>query len=376
MIGKVPKAGRGFGGLVRYLLNGPRDQVKAQDRIAWTATRNLAVDDPELVPKLMRATAALSRRVASPVYHYVISWHHNEAPTDDFMREVADTTSADLGLAEYQLLYIAHADTKHRHVHIVANRVHPETGVAWKASHDYRTIEQSLRRQSEAHGLDYVPGRHNDPDRFRGRARKARDPDFQRQRTSPNTLLAKRWSREHLQHNKPALADKIANASNWQELDESLADAGFALLEKGQGIVIADATGTAKLSDLGKGVRLAELQKRFQKSFKEHVQSRSVPDAEEEATIRANRMALRSAQEEAEFSFMLFRLGLMSRSQLDRHLADRDRVAEVADRDRPLGEQVARDVAKALRETRKERRPAPPQPKPPVPSKRRRDRDR
>ncbi len=66
MIGKVPRPGRGFRGLVGYLLHGERRQ-KVSGRVAWTATRNLLLDDPERAPELMRITARKSVRVAKPV---------------------------------------------------------------------------------------------------------------------------------------------------------------------------------------------------------------------------------------------------------------------------------------------------------------------
>lgn len=86
MIGKVPIAGRGFKGLVNYLLRGERGTKDDPNRVAWTDVRNLAIDDPELVPSLMRATATRNRRCKSPVYHFVISWRQDERPTDALMR--------------------------------------------------------------------------------------------------------------------------------------------------------------------------------------------------------------------------------------------------------------------------------------------------
>lgn len=143
MIGKVPKAGRGFRGLVSYLLDGAKADKDKAPRVTWAETRNLISDDPDQAPAIMRMTARQSARVKSPVYHLVISWHKNEGPTEYLMREVADTTCSDMGLDEYQRLYIAHHDTEHRHVYIVVNRVHPETGKAWRNSHDYRVIEEA-----------------------------------------------------------------------------------------------------------------------------------------------------------------------------------------------------------------------------------------
>lgn len=266
MIGKVPRPGKGFKGVVRYLLYGDRKKPHNPDRVAWCQTRNLMVDDPEKVPALMRATAAFSKRVKKPVYHYVISWHRDEAPSDELMRQVADTTCEDLGLSDYQALYIAHNDTEHRHVHIVVNRVHPETKRAWKTSNDYRRIEKSLRRQSEEMGRDYVPGRHNDPERFHAeRRRRAKDGAYQRTRRLEGPVSSKCMDK-NLQ---AAFLAIYRGASSWSQFDGALSALGYRLEAKGQGAVLVGAGAEHKLSSFGKDVRLKELQTRLGKSLSE-----------------------------------------------------------------------------------------------------------
>ncbi|MEQ1731820.1 MAG: relaxase/mobilization nuclease domain-containing protein [Vicinamibacterales bacterium] len=261
MIGKVPRAGRGFRGLFRYLLHGTRRST-APTRVAWTVTRNLIIDDVARASVLMRMTAAKSIRVRRPVYHLVISWAHDERPTPDLMRRVADTTCHDLGLDEHQRVYVAHSDTRHPHVHIVVNRVHPETGVAWTASHDYRRIEQSLARQAHELGLAIVPGRHN------GRAgregpRRSRDGAFQQARREGRPAPAKRMSADTIASLRPVLGPLFSGAANWTALQDALARHGLALARKGQGLVITDGASEVKLSSLGAGVRLAGLEARM-----------------------------------------------------------------------------------------------------------------
>ncbi|MBU2531162.1 MAG: relaxase/mobilization nuclease domain-containing protein [Alphaproteobacteria bacterium] len=262
MIGKVPQPGRGFRGLVHYLLNGPRRTEEAQHRVAWTATRNLFTDDPAKAPTLMRMTAAKSVRVRSPVYHLVISWHEGECPPPALMRQVADATCRDIGLEEHQRVYVAHHDTRHPHVHIVANRIHPETGRAWQTSHDYRRIEQSLARQARELGLAVVPGRHNGKTLDRTLPRRPRDSERQRaNRTSAQ--VRGRWPPERIAELRPLLRPLFHTANSWEELEAGLASDGLRLVAKGQGLVIADDTGEMKLSDLGAGIRQAGLEARF-----------------------------------------------------------------------------------------------------------------
>jgi len=149
---------------MRYLINGRKGSRPHPRRVAFVTARNLLTDDPHAAAQLMRATAALSLRCKAPAYHFLVSWHRHEAPSAEAMRAVADATCADLGLEEHQRLYVAHDDTEHRHVHVVVNRVHPDTGRAWNRRQDFVRIERSLANQSEAMALAVVPGRHNGSD--------------------------------------------------------------------------------------------------------------------------------------------------------------------------------------------------------------------
>lgn len=156
----IAKAIRGpsFGRLQSYLLGGRNGG--ATDRVAWTSVRNLPSDDPELAREIMRATAEQSARVEKPVYNVILSLSPDEKLDREAMLGVVERTLRDVGLHEHQALIVAHDDTRHHHVHVMVNRVHPETRVAWRTSHDYARIEKSLREQEREMRLREVPGRH------------------------------------------------------------------------------------------------------------------------------------------------------------------------------------------------------------------------
>lgn len=343
MIGKVPRAGKGFKGLVKYLMLGGRNEPQP-DRVSWTAVRNLVADDPELVSRLMGATAALSRRCRSPVYHYVISWHANERPTDEIMRKVADTTCADLGLDEHQLLYIAHSDTDHRHVHIVANRVHPETHKAWNRREDWVRIEKSLRRQSEDMGMDHVPGRHNDPERFRERNIPRKDREFQRVRRLEKE--APQWSEERMAKQREELAELFMASTRWDDLDGALAARGLRMERKGQGWVIAGEDGVMKLSSLGKDVRMKTLEARL---------GDRKARAEEKEKAEAYEAAANAAAE-TDLAYKLRGAGLVTRKQLERSIRDRQVAFDKLEAMRPVAERLADDVLKRSKDKDEEER--------------------
>lgn len=388
MIGKVVKPGNGFRGVVSYLMRGKRESAEKAHRVQWTLMRNMLIDDIELAPSLMRATASKSKRVKNPVYHYVISWPKAFTPTEDMMQQVADVTCVDLGLEDYQRLYVGHDDTAHRHVHIVVNRVHPETGVAWRMSKDYEKIELSLRRQAEGYGIEFVPGRHNTKDFDTRKARRPRDGEYRMagKERGVGGAAPGRWSRERIQDERQRLTSMVQMSDSWETLQSHLAGIGMSIDRKGQGIVISDFEGSMKLSELGKQIRLPALEQQYGGSFrafddaraglerqrprqreekspprprerpvekKEATRARSQPDQPSE--LRQRWAAFSIANDHVEMSLILFRMGFISRTDLDRSFMDQETAKHLVDRSRSFLDKLShidwrnrqRDVDKA-----------------------------
>ena len=119
--------------------------------------RNLDGASPESAHVIMQATAKRSNRVKKPRQHLIVSWAHEDAPTDDQMRRIVDQAISDLGLSEHQAMLVAHNDTSHQHVHAIINRVHPDTGKVARDSHERLKLRRSLIRQEQQYGLRQTP---------------------------------------------------------------------------------------------------------------------------------------------------------------------------------------------------------------------------
>lgn len=79
----------------------------------------------------LKANAGLSargRKNTTPVLHYTLSWHADDAPTPEQMKAAAVASLKQLGLEGHEALIVGHHDKKHPHLHIVANTVHPYSG--------------------------------------------------------------------------------------------------------------------------------------------------------------------------------------------------------------------------------------------------------
>ena len=102
------------------------------------------------------------RKGPKPVYSLSLSFSPaTRLPTKDNMLKAADEVRHVLGLQDHQCVIIQHTDTKHPHVHLIFNRVHPTTGKyasvsndrlklsEWAHDWEKRTARSSVRHASQ-----------------------------------------------------------------------------------------------------------------------------------------------------------------------------------------------------------------------------------
>lgn len=161
----VPHAtsGRGFVGLVRYLMHDK--DASTTDRVQLVHTENIAGDTARAALSEMlwtfehqhdlkvRAGMKLTgRKLEKPVYHLSLSWHPTEQPDDQQMIEAARDALTAQGLQDHQILMVIHNDTGHRHIHVLVNRVHPQTGLAATLKLDHQKFSRWAERYEKEHG--------------------------------------------------------------------------------------------------------------------------------------------------------------------------------------------------------------------------------
>lgn len=186
MVPNIAKSGSSFRGAGKYYLHdkaAERDGERKPDtheRVAFTATRNCVNDDPHRAIDEMWATAAAQtelkrasglslggRKCTDPVKTISLSWHPSETPTPEQMIAAADSYLTRMGWNEHQAVYVGHNDTAHPHIHIILNRVHPETGRVLDDRKDYRRAQEWALDYEKEHGrifcekrLDYKRAPH------------------------------------------------------------------------------------------------------------------------------------------------------------------------------------------------------------------------
>jgi len=218
-----------------------------------------------------QAVANESRRTTNPYLHVVVSWRDGEAPTNAEVfasgRHVLDA----LGLGDHQYVIAIHRDTANVHVHIAANRVHPESYRAQHLSMSYAKIDRALRELELRYGWERDRGLHEIRERAEREpeivARLRRDRDTARVTARAETVRT--WSgdrpfTEWVREAAPALRTALGRqGATWAHVQSALAEFNLELREKGSGFVVVDRTESslvAKASHIGRFASRARLE--------------------------------------------------------------------------------------------------------------------
>jgi hypothetical protein len=158
MIVKISISGKSFKGLSTYLTHDPN--ANTDQRVTWTHTHNLANDDVPSAVNEMYLTAenaellkqeagvrAGGRATENPVKHVSLNWAPDDNPSREHMIETGKEFLRHMKWDEHQAVFVAHDDKSYKHVHIMLNAVHPETGL--------RLNDSFEQRRAQAWALDY-----------------------------------------------------------------------------------------------------------------------------------------------------------------------------------------------------------------------------
>ena len=191
MVVKMSSPGRSFGGVAEYCLHDPRmpgetHHPESAERVEWTETRNLATSEGERAARIMAATAeaspelkrlagvaATGRKLEKPVCHYSLSWAKDEKPDRQEMRRAAQESLKALGMERHQALVVSHRDGQ-PHVHVIANRVDPESGKAAGLSRSKLKLSKWAEEYERRQGKIRCPQRERNNAR-RGQGKRVQD---------------------------------------------------------------------------------------------------------------------------------------------------------------------------------------------------------
>ncbi len=133
---------------------------KTDERVWFSDTRNCLSMDPDRALEEMWRTAEDQaylkmqagvkrggRVCEDSVKTFSMSWHKDDRPDVQHMVESADAFVKHMGWEQHQVVYVGHNDTEHRHIHVILNRVNPDTG---RTMDDFRE-----QKRAQAWALQY-----------------------------------------------------------------------------------------------------------------------------------------------------------------------------------------------------------------------------
>ncbi|GEO11782.1 relaxase/mobilization nuclease domain-containing protein [Segetibacter aerophilus] len=141
MIGKIT-IGKFFRGCIAYCLHDKiqqKDQQVMKDRAEILMFNKCFGNEKELVQQF-NEVRQLNMKLSKPVLHVTLSFAAGENLSKDKLMEMSEHCAKDLGFENNQYIAIAHRDTNHQHLHIVANRI----------GFDQRTVSDSNNYQKMA----------------------------------------------------------------------------------------------------------------------------------------------------------------------------------------------------------------------------------
>ncbi|KFL90006.1 hypothetical protein AmDm5_1273 [Acetobacter malorum] len=214
----------------------------------------------------MIALATEAARSADTVNHYVLSWKRGESLTTEQVDEAVTLLQKEMGLEQHQIVYGLHADTGNRHLHVVVNRVNPETlrcteinrGFDIESGHKaIALIEHRQGWSREENGL-YQVG----PDGKLVRCNSHRDKPAQA-KTDSNKVERRTGRCSVLDVAIEEAVPVIKEATCWADVHEELARKGMSYRRHGNGAVIMIGDSAVKASQADRQISFIKLQLRL-----------------------------------------------------------------------------------------------------------------
>ncbi len=149
MIGKAI-TGKGFGGCIRYCLEDKKmaidkDQITMQNRAEVLLFNKCFGNKKELVQQFDEVRK-LNPKQSRPVFRFTLSMTPGEQLSGAQL----------IGFGDNQFIAVEHKDTRHQHIHIVANRIGFASKTNVADSNSYRHMAAFCRKMEQKYSLQQV----------------------------------------------------------------------------------------------------------------------------------------------------------------------------------------------------------------------------
>lgn len=162
MVGKIG-VGKSFRGCLNYLFEGRLQKSKdlqlleAEKKQLEVIAYNQCFGNRLELIREFNEVSKLNPKVSKPVFHISLSFAHSDSGRLDQQdkADMAEKLANEFGFHNNQYIVIAHRDTGHEHLHIVANRIGYDGRTA-SDSNSYKRIAEYCRKMELEYKLTQV----------------------------------------------------------------------------------------------------------------------------------------------------------------------------------------------------------------------------
>lgn len=269
MIGKRVKAAKAAkansaaghaGNLVDYISDNKKGKIMHSGGVGFITT------NPAAQKLEMMALAGSNPLSKNPINHYILSWREHEKPTTEQLDKAVEITLDEMGMNDHQAIYYAHHDTDNIHVHIVINRIHPDTNKAIEINKgfDLDPLQRAVVKIEHIQGWKPLENARYKVLENGEIVEADKDPDRQKKPQQRAADFENRTGQKSAQRiGIEAVAPLIKQANDWQQIHKQLADIGIQYRKKGSGAILLVGETAIKASSVDRAASLGTLEKRI-----------------------------------------------------------------------------------------------------------------
>ncbi|MDR1519004.1 MAG: relaxase/mobilization nuclease domain-containing protein [Planctomycetota bacterium] len=224
-------------------------QGKTQ-RVAFAFVANCQAEDARMAAREMYCTQRKNFRARGDrTYHLMLSFRAGEEPDRETMRRIEREVCEKLGFGQHQRATVVHRDTDNLHMHVVVNKIHPKKLTIHDPFRDHSALATICAAAERKYRLEID---NHEPTGETAAGNKARD------------IEAMTGEESFIGFVRRECLAAMKTAASWESLHLDLARAGLALVLRGNGLVVADASGArAKSSAIDRSLSRSGLEKRL-----------------------------------------------------------------------------------------------------------------
>lgn len=260
---KSSSKAKGISDLITYIFEKPGSP---EERLLYSGSRNFVTEELNSRKCEMIGLALSEKKSPQPVCHWILSWKDFENPTSEQVEEAVDIFLKELGLSENQTLFAIHGDTENKHVHLVINRVHPETGkvITPNKGFDKIAAAKAIARIEKKQCWEQEKGalfRVTEFGELEKNESRSNDLKSNSQRNNSETSYAD--SDGIISGAKEIILNTFFESSLWREFQTHLAERGIEFQQKGSGAVFVINGMQIKASKIDRKISYKELYKKY-----------------------------------------------------------------------------------------------------------------